>query len=78
MSSQHTIMDYNQPLAKHCLNSVLLAHPILSTCICSLGPRPWCGALCTQHVSELLTIIACCKSQIIAFVTHVHICFTFV
>ena len=33
------------PLAKHCLNSVLLARPILSTCICSLGPRPWGGAL---------------------------------
>ena len=33
------------PLAKHCLNSVSLARPILSTCICSLGPRPWGGAL---------------------------------
>ena len=32
-------------LAKHCLNSVSLACPILSTCICSLGPRPWGGAL---------------------------------
>ena len=33
------------PLAKHCLNSVSLAFPILSTCICSLGPCPWGGAL---------------------------------
>ena len=66
------------PLAKHCLNNVSLARPVLSICICSLGPRPWGGALLYSTVSELLTIISSCKSQIIAFVTHVHICFTLV
>ena len=43
-----------------------------------LDPAPGEDLFCTQHVSELATMIASCKSQIIAFVTHVHICFTFV
>ena len=53
------------PLAKHCLNNISLARPVLSICICSLGPRPCGGALLYSTVSELLTIISSCKSQII-------------